>query len=220
MIATRRRPRRPTPTAPKPPARARGSRPGQQQHMRARTGWTGPAHPPTPPTPKGESPPARKGAEGEKRHREKGRLSEPVARRPGPVAGYVRYDPIRRAGSDWDVSAGGLGARKGARERDKTRRRPWTWRFPAGWQDLRLRCAMAECSADRRHMPPAARPCDPALRRAALPSPASGCRLVACRLPLLVPSPTPDQTCEPAMRRGHDCRGFVVRLLLRYIYTT
>jgi hypothetical protein len=188
MIVTRRRPRRPTPTAPMPPARARGSRPGQQQHMRARTGWTGPAHPPTPPTPKGESPPARKGAEGEKRHREKGRLS--------------------------------AGARKGARERDKTRHRPWTWRFPAGWQDLRLRCAMAECSADRRHMPPAARPCDPALRRAALPSPASGCRLVACRLPLLVPSPTPDQTCEPAMRRGHDCRGFVVRLLLRYIYTT
>lgn len=75
-------------------------------------------------------------------------------------------------------------ARKAARERDKTRRRLQSQRSPAGSPAT---CdgsagARGDCSAGRRHMRPAARPCDPALRRAALPIPASGCRLVTCPL--------------------------------------
>lgn len=184
-------------------------------------------HPSTPPTPKGESPRPRPGrepsAEREKRHRERGddRDQSLVA------GGYVRYDTIRRAGSDRDVSAGsaGAGARKAARERDKTRRRPWTWRFPGwhGWIGSWIASPAAaggvrwrarprgECSADRHHMRPAARPCDPALRRAALPRPASGCRLVACRLRYALsaaclcfahPDRSDSDVNRPAVRRG------------------
>lgn len=243
MIAIRRR----SATAHHPPPR-RGSRPGRPsatQHMHASTrtsGWTGPAHPHhTFPLPKGKAPGQEELAVPRERSREREETA-PVARRTGtgrpPVAGRVRSGSAVR-GCDWDVSAGhGAGARKGARERDKTRRRPLDLELEvSGWMrgcdGGRGRGRGLGGERDCLHAVQTGvtcrqqqRPCDPALlcfasRRFAAPG--VGLPVVGC-LPLLVCQchrrpriSDVNRPCDPAWGCGHDCRGFVVRLLLRYI---
>ena len=105
-----------------------------------------------------------------------------------PVAATGRPGPGR--GRGYARSAAPMGTYRRGKARVRGTKRGVALDREAGAGGSRMRSGRG-----RRHMRAAgtaARPCDSALRRAALPCPASGCRLVACRwryvcrLPLLV----------------------------------